>query len=61
MAGTPDPTPEEIRAACERIQATWSKHDWRNRAVTNARKWKLPSYSTSKHADGSDGLEVERD
>ena len=36
---TPNPTPEEIRAACRRIQEAWKPKQERNRAGNPTRKW----------------------
>lgn len=36
----PDPTPEEIAAACEKIQAAWTKRERRKRA--GEQLWTVP-------------------
>lgn len=36
------PTKEEIRAACARIQATWSEYERYKRMVTPPSRWLLP-------------------
>ena len=33
----PDPTPDQIREECERIQAEWTERDWENRQVRKSR------------------------
>ena len=38
----PPPTEQEIRRACERIQATWSEKVRRKRAGTVEKRWTVP-------------------
>jgi len=38
----PPPTEQEIRRACERIQATWSEQVRRKRAGTVEKRWTVP-------------------
>lgn len=54
----PDPTPEEIREACERIQAKWTAKEEAKRLVATRNEWTLPSYATSTLGEGFDDCEA---
>jgi hypothetical protein len=41
----PPPTEQEIRRACERIQAGWSEQQRRKRAGTPEKRWVVPEVS----------------
>ena len=42
---TPDPTPEEIQAACEKIQRGWSRKQEQKHLVAKPEPWELPEYN----------------
>jgi hypothetical protein len=41
----PDPTPEEIKAECEKIQQEWTENQKRSRTVKGPDRWELPEYN----------------
>jgi hypothetical protein len=44
------PTPEEIREACQEIQAGWSEADQRRRATGQSRRERTPCVSARRYA-----------
>ena len=38
-----EPTPDEIREACERIRAGWSEHDYRHKTVQKCGEVSCPA------------------
>jgi hypothetical protein len=41
----PDPTPEEIQAACEEMQRGWSRKQEQKHLVAKPERWQLPVYN----------------
>lgn len=52
----PDPTPEQIRAACEAIRATWSRSEERSRRAIPFCPARIPGVDFDARAHG---VEVE--
>jgi len=47
----PPPTEQEIRRACERIQAGWSARQRRKRAGMPEQRWVVPEFSVFSVSD----------
>lgn len=62
MSGkSPDPTPEEIKAECEKIQRGWNETQLRSRTVKGPDRWQLPVYNIRGISPGMGALIDELD
>jgi hypothetical protein len=51
-SATPDPTPAEIAAACERIRAGWSESETRRRSAwAECEAWTAPTIEIDEDGD----------
>jgi len=52
-----DPSPDEIRKQCRKIQKEWSDSTWRQRAIRRRKPWTVPEL----HAIVSDNKSYVKD
>lgn len=57
-----DPSLEEIRAECEKLQETWgSKEEWKRRGIIEQPTYSVPRVGTSQWQDGRPLVPQEND
>ena len=48
----PDPTPDDIKATCEELQAGWTEKQRRKHLAVHPTTWRLPEYNIAEVSPG---------